>query len=251
MRIQARPALSIICLILLLAATASAQTPATISGSVTTRADAASVPGAKVSLVGSTVSATTDDQGRYTIEVPPALAKAGRVQLRVEALGQPPKTYDVELATNAPTTFDIALSLGFEQQVTVGSRMGGAEVEKAVPVDIITSEQISSSGYAETAQVIQSLAPSFNFPRPTITDGTDTVRPATLRGLGPDQVLVLINGTALSDELDKGGWRVVADPQVGRGGCKVDTASNQIDAQAAARWARLNQSLGKNLEWLA
>ena len=63
-----------------------------------------------------------------------------------------------------------------------------------VPVDIITQDQIATTGYAETAQVIQALAPSFNFPRPTITDGTDTVRPATLRGLGPDQVLVLING---------------------------------------------------------
>ena len=63
-----------------------------------------------------------------------------------------------------------------------------------MPVDVITQQQIAATGYAETAQVIQSLAPSFNFPRPTITDGTDTVRPATLRGLGPDQVLVLING---------------------------------------------------------
>ena len=43
-------------------------------------------------------------------------------------------------------------------------------------------------------QVIQTLAPSFNFPRPTIADGTDSIRPATLRGLGPDHVLVLING---------------------------------------------------------
>src|SRR5204863_202698 len=61
-------------------------------------------------------------------------------------------------------------------------------------VDVLSNEEIASSGYTETAQVIQSLAPSFNFPRPTITDGTDTVRPATLRGLGPDQVLVLVNG---------------------------------------------------------
>jgi iron complex outermembrane receptor protein len=43
-------------------------------------------------------------------------------------------------------------------------------------------------------QIIESMIPSFNFPRPTITDGTDTVRPATLRGLGSDQVLVLVNG---------------------------------------------------------
>ena len=42
--------------------------------------------------------------------------------------------------------------------------------------------------------MIQALAPSFNFPRPTIADGTDSIRPATLRGLGPDHVLVLVNG---------------------------------------------------------
>jgi len=55
---------------------------------------------------------------------------------------------------------------------------------------------------------------------------------------------------AIGEELDKGGWRVVPDPAIGRGGCKVDTATNQIDAQAAARWQRLSHSLGKNLEWL-
>jgi flagellar assembly protein FliH len=72
--------------------------------------------------------------------------------------------------------------------------------------------------------------------------------PAIL-ALNPEDIEIV--RTALSDELDKGGWRVVADPQVGRGGCKVDTASNQIDAQAAARWARLAHALGKNVEWLA
>lgn len=55
---------------------------------------------------------------------------------------------------------------------------------------------------------------------------------------------------AIGEELDKGGWRVVEDAQVARGGCKVDTASNQIDAQAAVRWQRLSHSLGKNVEWL-
>ncbi|QNB01535.1 flagellar assembly protein FliH [Massilia sp. Se16.2.3] len=66
--------------------------------------------------------------------------------------------------------------------------------------------------------------------------------------LNPDDIDIV--RAALADELDKGGWRVVADPQIGRGGCKVDTASNQIDAQAASRWARLTQALGKNVEWL-
>jgi flagellar assembly protein FliH len=56
----------------------------------------------------------------------------------------------------------------------------------------------------------------------------------------------------IGEELDKGGWRVSEDAQIERGGCRIDTASNQIDAQASSRWQRLAASLGKNnVEWLA
>lgn len=55
---------------------------------------------------------------------------------------------------------------------------------------------------------------------------------------------------AIGDELEKSGWRLVDDAQLGRGGCKIDTASNQIDASAATRWLRLTSALGKNLDWL-
>lgn len=72
-------------------------------------------------------------------------------------------------------------------------------------------------------------------------------QPALLM-LNPEDAKVVRVG--IGDELDKGGWRVIEDPQVTRGGCKIDTASNQIDAQAAARWQRLSQALGKNIEWL-
>jgi iron complex outermembrane receptor protein len=202
-----------------------AQTPVTVSGTVTTRADSLSVPNATVLLVGSDVSVTTDSAGRYSIVIPPAFARAGKVQLRIEALGLPARIYDVELAADAPTTFDVALSLGFEETVTVGSRTRGAEAEKSVPVDVITQEEIASSGYAETAQVIQALAPSFNFPRPTITDGTDTVRPATLRGLGPDQVLVLVNGKRRHQSA-----LVHLNGSIGRGSTGVDLNAIPVSA---------------------
>ena len=207
---------------------AGAQTPVTVSGTITTRADGLSVPNATVSLVGSSVTATTDNAGRYVIEIPPAFARAGRIQLRVEGLGLPARTHDVDLVPNGPTIFDVSLSLGFEELVTVGSRTRGAEAEKAVPVDIITQEEIASTGYAETAQVIQSLAPSFNFPRPTITDGTDTVRPATLRGLGPDQVLVLVNGKRRHQSA-----LVHLNGSIGRGSTGVDL--NAIPVAAIER----------------
>jgi flagellar assembly protein FliH len=72
-------------------------------------------------------------------------------------------------------------------------------------------------------------------------------QPALLM-LNPLDVDIVRNG--IGEELDKGGWRVVPDPAIARGGCKVDTATNQIDAQAAARWQRLAHSLGRNVEWL-
>ncbi len=66
--------------------------------------------------------------------------------------------------------------------------------------------------------------------------------------LHPDDAAMVRTG--IGEELDKGGWRVVEDPSVGRGGCKVDTATNQIDATAAARWQRLSHALGKEVDWL-
>lgn len=63
-----------------------------------------------------------------------------------------------------------------------------------VPIDSITLGELRGTGYTEASQAIQALVPSFNFPRPSLTDGTDHIRPATLRGLAPDQVLVLVNG---------------------------------------------------------
>ena len=66
--------------------------------------------------------------------------------------------------------------------------------ETAAPVDIIRAEQLEKTGANELGQLLQMLEPSFNFSRTTISDGTDILRPATLRALGPDQVLVLING---------------------------------------------------------
>lgn len=73
-------------------------------------------------------------------------------------------------------------------------------------------------------------------------------QPALLM-LNPDDAQVVRDGIA--DELDKAGWRVIEDPSVERGGCKIDTASNQIDAQTSARWQRLTHALGKDLDWLA
>lgn len=72
-------------------------------------------------------------------------------------------------------------------------------------------------------------------------------QPALLM-LHPEDALIV--QSTIGHELDKGGWRIVEDENIARGGCRVDTASNQIDAQIASRWQRLTHALGKNIEWL-
>ena len=76
----------------------------------------------------------------------------------------------------------------------VGSRTPRTNVETTVPVDVITAEEIARSGRTETGRILNNLSASYLSVPQTISDGTDHVDPASLRGLGPDQVLVLING---------------------------------------------------------
>lgn len=102
--------------------------------------------------------------------------------------------------------------------VVTGTRRTDRTVaDSTVPIDVITSESLQNSGTTETNRLLNNLVPSFNFPQPSLTDGTDSLRPATLRGLSPDQVLVLVNGKRrhLSSLLNLNG-------SVGRGSSGVD-----------------------------
>lgn len=77
----------------------------------------------------------------------------------------------------------------------IGTRVRGRTAsDTAAPVDVIGKEELNSTGALEIGQALQILQPSFNFSRTFVSDGTDILRPATLRALGPDQVLVLVNG---------------------------------------------------------
>ncbi|AZA81244.1 TonB-dependent receptor [Chryseobacterium lactis] len=68
-------------------------------------------------------------------------------------------------------------------------------VNTPVPIDIIDIKQVSqATGQVEVNQLLQFSAPSFNSNKQSGSDGADAVDPATLRGLGPDQTLLLLNG---------------------------------------------------------
>ena len=86
-----------------------------------------------------------------------------------------------------PTTLDAVTVTGTRTQprTVLGS---------PVPIDVLSAEDIRASGYTDTSKLLQALVPSFNFPHPTTPDGNTHIRSATLRGLSPDQTLVLVNG---------------------------------------------------------
>ena len=118
----------------------------------------------------------------------------GVQSLTVTAIGFSSKRINIR-AEQTEAIINLAPIQTIESVVVVGTRsIGRRALQAPVPIEVVNREQLSLTGQSETGRVLQMLVPSFNFPSSTISDGTDALRPATLRGLGPDQVLVLVNG---------------------------------------------------------
>ena len=113
-----------------------------------------------------------------------------------------------------------------EEIVILGSRIPArSATDSPVPVDVLDVEEIENTGARETGRAIQAAAPSFNFSSSTVSDGTDALRPATLRGLGPDQTLVLINGRRRHQSA-----LIHLNSSVGRGTAGVDMNAIPVGA---------------------
>ncbi|MCW0436928.1 TonB-dependent receptor plug domain-containing protein [Xanthomonas sacchari] len=121
----------------------------------------------------------------------------------------------------APTTLD--------NIIVTGTRIADRTVaESQSPIDIIAPEALQATGASDLASALGKLLPSLNFPRPAINDGNDALRPATLRGLSPDAVLVLLDGKRYHTTS-----LVNYNPSVGRGSAPADL--NSIPMSAIAR----------------
>ncbi len=115
-----------------------------------------------------------------------------RIQLRKQTeIIAPPlnESATVQITQQTKTTESV------EKIAIVGSRdIARSILELPVPVDILSDTMLANTGQLETGRKLQTIAPSFNFASSSISDGTDVLKPATLRGLGPDQTLILVNG---------------------------------------------------------
>jgi iron complex outermembrane receptor protein len=82
-----------------------------------------------------------------------------------------------------------------EEVVVTGTRViGRLATDSAAPIDVISGETLRAQGATDISRALQLLAPSFNYPRSATAPSAANTRAATLRGLAPDQVLVLVNG---------------------------------------------------------
>jgi len=160
---------------------------------------------------------------------------ASRLGLAIALVLSSPLLAQDVLAQDAPNT-----AKTLDTVIVTGTRaIDRTVLESTSPVDVLTAEDIRKAGVVngELGSALQALLPSFNFPRQSNSGGADHVRAAQLRGLSPDQVLVLVNGkrrhhTAL----------VNTDSKIGKGTTPVDF--NAIPVSAIKRIEVLRDGAG-------
>jgi iron complex outermembrane receptor protein len=182
-----------------------------IKGKVTNAAGEG-MPGVSIVIKGTSKGTTTDTDGNFTIN-----ADKGQT-LVLSFIGY--KTQEVTIGDE--TTLNITLedaSLQLSEVAIVGSRSNIArtDVERPAPIDVLNFKDLQNTGQVELGQMLQFTSPSFNSAKYGINGVANYADPATLRGLSPDQVLVLIEGkrrhqfSALNLNITVGKGTVVTD----------------------------------------
>jgi iron complex outermembrane receptor protein len=176
-----------LCIILIVYTYTYAQN--SLTGKVTDSKTGAPISGATVKVKHSKAGTSTSDNGNFTIQ-----AKPGDV-VEISSIGY--TSQSVNVTDGASLTIILEPnSTELKEIVFVGSRGAGrARTETPVPVDVIKINQIDMpTAKMDLTSVLNIAAPSFNYNKQSGADGADHVDLGTLRGLGPDQTLVLING---------------------------------------------------------
>jgi len=195
-----------------------------VSGTVTDGAGNA-LFGANVTVEGTSSGAATAADGSYSVDG----VSGGSYTVTASYIGYESASVSVNVDGSTTANFALSSSAVSGNSVSVlGSRFARNVDEQAVPVEVITELEIRASGFTETNDLLQALVPSYNAPKGYITDGSDHMRPATLRGMAPNQTLVLVNGKRRHQ-----GALVHVNGSVGRGSTQVDL--NAIPASAISK----------------
>ncbi len=163
-----------------------------ITGTVTSAG--ISVPGSSVIATPTGTGTSTDLNGKYSLALKP-----GTYQITFSAIGYEKKTESVQLAAGETKVLNMDLptsSSSLKEVVVLGGRGAGrTKIESPVPVDVINVNQASeTTAKPDLMSQLNQAVPSFNYNKQSGGDGSDAIDFASLRGLGFDQTLVLVNG---------------------------------------------------------
>jgi iron complex outermembrane recepter protein len=158
-----------------------------VSGKVKTVKGEA-LPGVSVLVKGTTKGSVTGVDGGFKVD-----ANKGQT-LVFSFIGYTSK----EVAVGDASEFSVILeesASNLADVVVVGSRFAKprTDVDRPVAIDVISTKELQSTGQVDLGQSIHYTAPSFSAVKFGINDSAPFVDPASLRGLGPDQVLVTVN----------------------------------------------------------
>ena len=158
----------------------------TVTGTVSDKNNSP-ISGANIVEDGTSNGSLTDFDGNYTLTV------QDNATLVISLLGYETKSVKV----NGQTTLNITLAegLSLDEVVVVGSRTAPrSQTDTALPVDVLTSEDIQNTGQVTFDKALQYKIPSFNTVQTPVNDATSLLDPYEIRNMGPSRTLILING---------------------------------------------------------
>src|SRR5258708_11185016 len=167
----------------------NAVTAQTISGKIVDNATKAPIVGATIKVVGSPNGTSTDENGSFTIKAGP------QSRLDITQVGYTAKRVLVNGQTNLTIELTILQTVLESVQVAVGSRSGLRTLtETPLPVDILSSADLKTTGQISFDKALEYRVPSFNTVNTPVNDATTLLDPYEIRNLGPSRTLILING---------------------------------------------------------
>lgn len=165
----------------------------TVKGKVTDKSGEPLI-GATVQIRATSNGTVTDVDGNYSLEL-----EAGTYTIEFSFIGFDPMPQTVTVGKGATVTLNTALESSatelMEVVVSVGSRTSQRTItDSPVPIDIVSSKELLSTGQPSFDRSLQYKVPSFNTVQTPVNDATSLLDPYEIRNMGPSRTLVLING---------------------------------------------------------
>jgi len=199
--------------------------------------------------------ASFGDERPSTKEDNAAAAKLAAEQLAIqkeEARAQGHKQgYDAGFAQGQAAGQEAAKAELARELVRVQQLANSFSGELTKASETIADEMLNLALDLAKAMIKTSLAIKPELVLPIVNEAIrylPTVQQPALIALHPADATIVREH--IGEELQRSGWRVTEDAHLARGGCRVETASNQIDAAAEVRWQRIADAFGKQSDWL-